>query len=121
MSTWRVVASVCVMLAVGGCGGGGGGGKSPKPAAPVAAVSVAIASPTISTDVTFGENFRATVAGTWSATNLGSNQVYLEISDSAGTFSTPAAQAAGSSSDFSYYLLAVACRAAWGHAAARSR
>lgn len=104
MSTWRVVASVCVILAVGGCGGGGGRGKSAKPAVPATAVSVAIASQALSTDVTFGENFRATVAGTWSATSLGSNQVYLEISDSAGTFSTPAAQPAGSSSDFNYYL-----------------
>lgn len=104
MKSFQALALVCAVLAVGGCGGGGGGKSKAAPApAPAASVSVSITTPAISGDVILGDTYKASVGGNWSGSNLGTSQVYLQISDSAGTFAMPAAQVAGGSS-FSYTL-----------------
>lgn len=106
MKSLQALALVCAVLAVGGCGGGGGGKSKAAPApapAPAASVSVSITTPAISGDVILGDTYKASVGGNWSGSNLGTSQVYLQISDSAGTFAMPAAQVAGGSS-FSYTL-----------------
>lgn len=90
------------VLGIAGCGGGGGKGKSSQ-AAPVAAVTMAFTTPAIATEVILGDDNKIQVAGTWTGTNLGSNQVHLQIADSAGTFTMPATQQA-SGGQFSYVL-----------------
>ncbi len=111
MKAIQALALACAILAVGGCGGKGGGKakaaptpSTPAPApAPAATVSVSISTPAISGDVILGDDFRASVGGNWVGNNLGANQVYLQVSDSAGTFTTPAAQVADVSG-FNYAL-----------------
>ncbi len=58
----------------------------------------------ISASIAQGDPYSATVSGTWSATNLGSGTVYLQVSDSANTFTLPAIQAAPANGAFSYAL-----------------
>jgi outer membrane protein assembly factor BamB len=94
-----------VVVAVAGCGGGGGSSK--KKPQPAASVSVAITTPAISAEAILGDDFRAAVGGTWTGSNLGTSQVYLQVSDSAGTFAMPAAQLA-SGGAFNYSLPLVA-------------
>ncbi len=105
----------CILLLtplfLAGCGGGGGGGNSSPgpgqgggPITPTANVTVAITSSAINASITQGDPYSATVSGTWSATNLGSGAVYLQVSDSANTFTLPAIQAAPANGTFSYSL-----------------
>ena len=105
----------CILLVtplfLAGCGGGGGGGNSSPgpgqgggPITPTANVTVAITSPAINASITQGDPYSATVSGTWSATNLGSGAVYLQVSDSANTFTLPAIQTAAANGTFSYSL-----------------
>ena len=105
----------CILLVtplfLAGCGGGGGGGNSSPgpgqgggPITPTANVTVAITSSAINASITQGDPYSATVSGTWSATNLGSGAVYLQVSDSANTFTLPAIQAAPANGTFSYAL-----------------
>ncbi|RYY93065.1 MAG: hypothetical protein EOO11_20350, partial [Chitinophagaceae bacterium] len=105
-----VLACVFV-VGLAGCGGGGGGSRSGSgsgqgggPITPAANVTVAITSAAINASIAQGDPYSATVSGTWSATNLGSGAVYLQISDSAGTFALPAIQAAPPNGAFSYAL-----------------
>ena len=98
-------------MTLGGCGGGGsrsgsgpGSGQGGGPITPSANVTVAITSPAINASVTEGDPYSATVSGTWNATSLGNGAVYLEVSDSANTFTLPAIQAAPASNAFSYVL-----------------
>jgi outer membrane protein assembly factor BamB len=104
MKVMRALACAGMMMFAAGCGGGGG--SSSKKPVPAASVTVAITTSAISTDVIVGDDYRATVAGTWTATNLGSNQVYLQVSDSGTTFVMPAVQAANGST-FNYSLALV--------------
>ncbi len=67
-------------------------------------MTIAVTSPTISAIVTQGDPYSATISGTWSATNLGNGAVYLQVSDSANTFTLPAIQAALADGTFSYSL-----------------
>ena len=101
----------CVfVLGLGACGGGGGksgsgsnpgGGGQPTPAANL---TVNVTSAAINAALAQGDPYSATVSGTWSATNLGSGAVYLQVSDSANTFTLPAIQAAPANGAFSYAL-----------------
>lgn len=105
MRTLRVLVcalAVLAVLAMVGCGGK----KSSKKPAPTS-VTLAVTTPAISAEISLGDDYRASVGGTWTATNLGSSQVYLKISDSAGTFATPVPQLA-SGNTFSYALPLVA-------------
>jgi hypothetical protein len=71
---------------------------------PTANVTVNVTSAAISASIAQGDPYSATVSGTWSATNLGSGTVYLQVSDSASTFTLPAIQAAPADGAFSYAL-----------------
>ena len=106
----------CAFVAVlVGCGGGGGGSRSGSGSnpgggqpTPAANVTVNVTSAAISASLAQGDAYSATVSGTWSATNLGSGTVYLQVSDSANTFTLPGIQAAPANGAFSYALPAVA-------------
>ena len=107
-------------LFLAGCGGGGGGSHSGSgqgggpitPPTPTANVTVTVTSPAINASITQGDPYSTTVSGTWSATNLGSGAVYLQVSDSANTFTLPAIQAAPANGAFSYALPVAAALAA---------
>lgn len=74
-----------------GCGGGGGGGGSPSPGGPTtptpptpapASVRLAVTQPDIEQVLDWPAISAAAAGGTWSATNLGTEQVYLQLRDS---------------------------------------
>lgn len=67
-------------------------------------MTVSVTSAAISASIAQGDPYSATVSGTWSATNLGSGAVYLQVSDSANTFTLPATQTAPANGAFSYAL-----------------
>ena len=109
----RNVAILALAIAgammLGGCGGGGsrsgsGAGQGGGPITPNANVTVAITSPAINASVTEGDPYSATVSGTWNATSLGNGAVYLQVTDSANSFTLPAVQAAPANNSFSYAL-----------------
>mgnify|MGYP001378236213 CR=1 FL=1 len=107
-----IALAIAVTLTLGACGGGGGGSRPGSgqgggpitPTTPSANVTVAVTSPAINASIAQGDPYNATVSGTWSATNLGSGAVYLQVSDSANTFTLPAIQAAPTNNAFSYSL-----------------
>lgn len=101
MKTLQALACACSVLVMASCGSGGGEGTSPVPESSVA---VAITSPALAESVDLGDNYSAVVTGTWTATHLGTNQAYLQISDNAGTFTTPAPQLAATDQTFRYAL-----------------
>lgn len=104
MKTWQALACACVLLGIVGCKGGGGGKKAQQQAPAAASVSVSISTPEIVGESIVGDaGYRAALNGTWTGSNLGSGQVWLEVSDSAGTFVMPARQQA-SGSGFGYTL-----------------
>lgn len=107
----------CVFVfGLGACGGGGKSGSGSNPGggqpAPAANVTVNVTSAAINAAITQGDPYSATLSGTWSATNLGSGAVYLQVSDSANTFTLPAIQAAPANGAFSYALPVAAALAA---------
>ena len=53
-------------------------------------------------EIANGDDFRPTLSGTWTGTNLGSAQVYLQATDSAGTFVMPAVALAPAGNNYSY-------------------
>ncbi|MFT3763151.1 MAG: hypothetical protein QM761_11235 [Pseudoxanthomonas sp.] len=101
-------------LLLAGCGGGGSSGKttaSPSPSDPsptqptqTPTVTVTLSSTTINQTLEAGASFTTTLSGTWSGANLNGAAVYLQVSDSAGTFSLPDIQAANSNGNISYTL-----------------
>ncbi len=104
------MGALACALVLAGCGGGGGGSRSGSgsgqgggPITPAASVTVAVTSPAINATISQGDAYKATVSGTWSASNLGNGAVYLQVTDNAGTFTSPAIQAA-SGSTFSFSL-----------------
>lgn len=111
-----IACSVISVLTLAGCGGGGGGSRSGSgqgggtppptpPPPPAATVAVNITTPAIDTSIGPSDTYGVAVNGTWSATNLGSGQVYLQVSDSAGTFALPAIQQATGNTTFRYTLM----------------
>lgn len=92
---------MCICIGLGKLRGSGKSSK--KKPKPVASVAVAITTPGISSEIVLGDDYRATVGGTWTGTNLGSNQVYLQITDSSGTFLMPQTQL-GSGGVFKYSM-----------------
>ncbi|GAA5072088.1 PQQ-binding-like beta-propeller repeat protein [Lysobacter panacisoli] len=105
MKTWQALACACVLLGIVGCKGGGGGKKAQQQAPAAASVSVSISTPEIVGESIVGDSgYRAALNGSWSGSNLGSGQVWLEVSDSAGSFVMPARQQA-SGSAFGYTLV----------------
>ena len=101
-------------LVLAGCGGGGGSrsgsgpGVTPPPTpppTPTATVAVNITTPAIDTSIGPSDTYGVEVNGTWNATNLGSGEVYLQVSDSAGTFAVPAIQQATGNTTFRYALM----------------
>lgn len=102
--------SACVFL-LAACGGGGGnrsgtdsGSGGGGPITPTANVTVTITSPAINASISQGDPYTSTVSGSWSATNLGNGSVYLQVTDSAGSFTLPAILAAPANGGFSYSL-----------------
>lgn len=55
-----------------------------------------------------GYAYSAAVSGTWSAKNLGSGSVYLQVTDSGNTFVLPAIRLAPGDNSFNYSLPAIA-------------
>ncbi|QGW63915.1 PQQ-binding-like beta-propeller repeat protein [Lysobacter soli] len=106
MKITRAIGAMVVLTAMAACGGGGGGGDkaaTPAPSAPPTTtpttpttppgpleLRLAVSTPTISRQLSFGDDALTEVAGDWSATNLGSTQVYLQVSDNQSTFAMPA-------------------------------
>lgn len=106
------LACACA-FALAGCGGGGGGGNKSGSGSnqggsgtttPAANLTVTVTSPAINASITQGDAYSANVSGTWSASNLGNGSVYLQVNDSANTFTLPAIQAAPGNNAFSYSL-----------------
>lgn len=117
MEKTRALGALLVLFALSGCGGGGGGGDeggsglwgpggapttptTPAPA-PTPEVRLVLSTPPIATSLPIGGD--VTVAGQWTATSLGSSQVFLQVSDDGGTFVVPPV-AASTSPDFSHVL-----------------
>ena len=118
MKKSRALCALFIVFALAACGGGGGGGKkkgatpapstppaptTPAPTTPTPDVRLVISSSPIAVTLAYGDDTRASVAGRWTATNLGSAQVFLQVSDNNGAFVTPPV-AASSNPDFSYEL-----------------
>lgn len=117
MGLLRLCSALVVVSALSACGGGGGGSggggngqapSAPAPAPPVtppapAEVRLTVSTPPISKTAAFGDDVRTEVAGEWTATNLGTGQVFLQIADDTATFATPAISAA-SNRAFTYAL-----------------
>ena len=119
MKKTRALGALVVICALSACGGGGGGGggstpapapstpppttppTTPPPATP--SVGLTLSTPPISLTLAFGDDAKADVTGRWTAANLGSAQVYLQVADDGGTFVTPAVTASGNP-DFVYSL-----------------
>lgn len=106
------LACACA-FALAGCGGGGGGGNKSGSGSnqggsgtttPAANLTITVTSPAINASITQGDAYSANVSGTWSASNLGNGSVYLQVNDSANTFTLPAIQAAPGNNAFSYSL-----------------
>lgn len=109
------VLACAFAVGIVGCGGGGGGspsGSGSNPGGgqptPAANLTVNVTSAAINASIAQGDPYSATVSGTWSATNLGSGAVYLQVSDSANTFTLPAIQVAPANGAFSFGLPAAA-------------
>ncbi|WP_449446542.1 outer membrane protein assembly factor BamB family protein [Thermomonas brevis] len=102
------LACVFVLSACGGGGGGGNqsgsGGSQGGTTTPPASVAITLTSPAINDSITQGDAYSAKITGTWSASNLGSGAVYLQVTDSANTFSLPAIQQAPGNNAISYSL-----------------
>lgn len=114
MRKQHVVAALCVAVSLAACGGGGGGkGKkgsgapAPSAPAPAATVSVAVSSAPVSQNIDYGDDFSTSLDGTWSGSNLGGAAVYLQVTDSANTFTMPPVQAAPVNNMFHYPLNAI--------------
>lgn len=114
MRKQHVVAALCVAMFLAACGGGGGGkGKTgsgaPAPAAPAptATITVAVSSAPVSQTIDYGDAFSMALDGTWSSSNLGAAAVYLQVTDSGGTFALPPVQAAPANNTFHYALNAI--------------
>lgn len=91
------------------CGGGSSGNSgsdgasNPPPPLPAPTeVRLTLSTAPISDEIIYGEDYQVTLSGTWSATNLGTSQVYLQASDSANTFTMPAVTLAPANGAFSY-------------------
>lgn len=113
----HMLGSMCLCVVLAACGGGDDGGSSPPPTSPppdgteppsspppAAVVTIEITTPPIDIEMSRGDAFEAVLEGTWSATDLGDGQVYLQVSDDAATFVVPGVQPAPEDSSFSYAL-----------------
>ena len=99
-----MLSGLLAMIALAGCGGGRRLPPGSFPPPPAASVAVAITSPAIQQDIAQGDRIVATVAGTWTASNLGGAPVYLQLGDTANAFVLPATALAPAGGRFSYAL-----------------
>lgn len=135
MRLTQLCGVILVSLAVTACGGGGKKGaaqpsptspstppatppatppSTPPQSAPAAEVQLTLTTPAIRLKAVSGDDVDAVLDGQWSATNLGSGLVYLQVSDDHGMFATPAVQPAPAGGAYSFALTSAASRRSVG-------
>lgn len=95
------LATLAVAMLLGGCNVGSTSSTAPEPSTPVivptpvaASASVSVTTGQIQTSVAQGETTIVRLQGHWSGSNLAGRAVYLQVTDSAQTFTLPAARVA---------------------------
>lgn len=107
MKAVRTLPVLLVVSLLAGCSGGRQRSNSPAPVtppppAPVADVKLVLSTAPVNAEIAYLDEYAVVLSGSWTATNLGSGQVFLQASDSAGTFSMPAVAAAPASGTYSF-------------------
>src|SRR6478609_12006236 len=84
MRFYKGISVVVVSSLLTACGGGGGSKKpddNPISVTPVTQVSLQLKTEKLQLAISEGDKYPVTLEGTWSASNLGNNTVYIKVID----------------------------------------
>ncbi len=85
MRFYKGISVVIVSALFTACGGGGGSKKSddnPNPVTPTTQVSLQIKTEKLQLAISEGDKYPVILEGTWSASNLGNNTIFIKVIDS---------------------------------------